>query len=57
MRLNKNELRRPECVVEDAVPLISVIVPIFNVEGYLRKCLDGLRNQTLKQIEVICIDD
>ena len=39
------------------MPLISVIVPIFNVDPWLRICLDSLRNQTLKQIEVICIDD
>lgn len=38
-------------------PLVSVIVPIYNVEPYVRKCLDSLKNQTLKQIEVICIDD
>ena len=38
-------------------PLISVIVPIYNVEKYVRKCLDSLVNQTMKQIEVICIDD
>lgn len=37
--------------------LISVIVPIYNVDKYIRKCLDSLRNQSLKQIEVICIDD
>lgn len=39
------------------VPLISVIVPIYNVEKYVRRCLDSLRGQTLKQIEVIMIDD
>ena len=39
------------------VPLVSVIVPIYNVEPYLRKCLDSLKNQTMKEIEVICIDD
>lgn len=38
-------------------PLISVIVPIYNVEKYVSKCLDSLRNQTLREIEVICIDD
>ena len=38
-------------------PLISVIVPIYNVEKYVRKCLDSLLHQTMKQIEVICIDD
>lgn len=38
-------------------PLISVIVPIYNVALYLRRCLDSLKNQTLKQIEIICIND
>ncbi len=38
-------------------PLISVIVPIFNIEKYVRKCLDSLVNQTLKEIEIICVDD
>lgn len=36
---------------------ISIIVPIYNVETYLRKCLDSLVNQTLADIEIICIDD
>lgn len=39
------------------VPLISVIVPVYNVEKYLKKCLDSLRSQTMKEIEVIAIDD
>jgi len=36
---------------------VSVIVPIYNVEPYLRRCLDSLVNQTLKDIEIICIND
>lgn len=36
---------------------ISVIVPVYNVEKYLEKCLDSLVNQTLKDIEIICIND
>ncbi len=36
---------------------VSVIVPIWNVEKYLPKCLDSLINQTLKDIEIICIND
>lgn len=36
---------------------ISVIVPIYNMENYLEKCLDNLINQTLKEIEIICIND
>ena len=41
----------------ECAPLISVIVPIYNVEKYVRKCLESLKNQTMKRIEVICIDD
>ena len=36
---------------------VSVIVPVYNVYDYLEKCLDSLVNQTLKDIEVIVIDD
>jgi len=36
---------------------ISIIVPMYNVEKYLLKCLDSLVNQTLKDIEIICIND
>ena len=37
--------------------LISVIVPVYNVERYLSKCIDSLINQTYKNIEVLLIDD
>ena len=36
---------------------ISIIVPMYNVEKYISKCLDSLVNQTLKDIEIIIIDD
>ena len=36
---------------------VSVIVPVYNVEKYLPKCLNSLINQTLSNIEIICIDD
>ena len=36
---------------------ISVIIPIFNEENYLKICLNSVLNQTLKNIEIICIDD
>jgi len=39
------------------VPKISVIIPVYNAEQYLRRCLDSVCNQTLKEIEIICIDD
>ncbi len=38
-------------------PKVSVIVPIYNAEKYLRECLDPIVNQTLKDIEIILIDD
>ena len=36
---------------------VSVIVPVYNVEKYLEKCLDSLVNQTLKEIEIIIVND
>ena len=37
--------------------LISVIVPVYNTEKYLKKCLDSIINQTYKELEIILIDD
>lgn len=37
--------------------LVSVIVPFYNCEKYFEKCLTSLVNQTLKDIEIICVDD
>lgn len=38
-------------------PLISVVVPVYNVEKYLNRCIDSILNQTLKKIEIILVDD
>ena len=38
-------------------PKVSVVVPVYNVEKYLKPCLDSLKNQTLKDIEVLIIND
>ena len=36
---------------------ISIIIPVYNTEKYLRRCIESAINQTLKDIEIICIDD
>ncbi len=38
-------------------PLISVIIPVYNMELYLERCLDSIINNTYRNLEVICIDD
>ncbi len=39
------------------VPKISVIIPVYNAEKYLERCLDSACKQTLQDIEIICVDD
>ena len=38
-------------------PKISIIIPIYNVEAYLRQCLDSVVNQTLQNVQIICVND
>lgn len=42
---------------KSTTPLVSVIMPVYNVAPYLRQCLDSICNQTLTDIEIICVDD
>ena len=37
--------------------LVSIIIPVYNTEKYIGKCLDSLVNQTYKELEIICVDD
>lgn len=41
----------------ETLPLISVIVPIYNVENFLPECVESIRNQTYKNLEIILVDD
>lgn len=34
---------------------VSIIIPVYNVEKYLRKCLDSVINQTYPQLEILCV--
>lgn len=38
-------------------PKISVIIPVYNAEKYLKECLDSVLNQSLKELEIICVND
>ena len=38
-------------------PKVSIVVPVYNVESYLRQCLDSIVKQTLLNIEIICVND
>ena len=36
---------------------VSVVVPVYNVEKYLERCIESIRKQTLEDIEIILVDD
>ena len=39
------------------MPKVSVIIPVYNVENYIERCLDSVVNQTLQDIEIIVVND
>ena len=41
----------------NSTPLVSVIVPIYNTEKYLDRCIKSIVNQTYKNLEIILVDD
>ncbi len=54
-KIELSEKIAPRQKVEN--PKVSIIVPIYNVEKYLEKCLFTLTNQTLEDIEIVCVND
>ncbi len=46
-----------DCTNLSDKPLVSVVIPVYNVERYMEKCIESVRNQTLKNIEIILVDD
>ena len=54
---NVNELKILKKAKFDAQPTLSVIIPVFNVQDYLKQCLDSVLSQKGISVEVICVDD
>ena len=54
MKLEETQMNNMEETVEIKV---SVIIPVYNVKDYVGECLDSLINQSLREIEIICVDD
>ena len=50
-------LRNGEDLFTNMQQLISIIVPIYNVEQYLDKCVKSIQNQTYQNLEIILVDD
>ena len=57
MKKKIKEIKRTNITKNKSNPKISIIIPIYNAEEYLKECLDSIINQTLKEIEIICIND
>lgn len=60
MSKNISKINNSECEAKSEnvfLTKVSIIVPAFNTEDYIEKCLNSLINQTLKEIEIILIDD
>lgn len=54
----KNDLiREPEVIKEPDIVKVSIIVPFYNDEKYVSDCLESLRDQTMKELQIICVND
>lgn len=55
-----NELNYPDNFKEfdnNLLPVVSIVVPVYNVENYLEKCIKSIQRQTYRNLEIICIED
>lgn len=62
IRIHKKQLQEvipgvQEETLPAGTPKVSIVVPVYNTERYLARALDSICNQTLKELEIICIDD
>ena len=55
--LEKTIQSESACYSKSDNPKVTVIIPVFNTETWLRECLDSVVNQTLEAIEIICVND
>ena len=52
-----NTEKKTEWIQQENKPLISIIIPVYNVERYLVQCIDSVCGQTYKNLEIILIND
>lgn len=50
-------IRKDEQHMQSGLPLVSIIVPVYNVKLFVKRCIDSLISQTYKNLEIILIDD
>ena len=55
--LKIKEIEKQPLLEPSSKPRVSIIIPTYNVETYLKECLDSVANQTLRDIEIICVND
>ena len=56
-KLQKTDKNGAKLIVKNGYPLVSIVMPLYNVSAYIKKCLDSLLKQTYDRIEIICVDD
>ena len=56
-RLRNAGSRKDGESMQQACPSVSVLVPIYNVERYLPQCLEALCSQTLRDLEIVAVND